>query len=86
MRDPANRVSPRARGLWLLEALIGFVLLVGGSVLVAELGRWQRLAVGAAVVRRAAVAAAGHGGGPDHAVPAGRAVRAVRGAPVGTLR
>ncbi|MGI5273005.1 PH domain-containing protein [Nonomuraea sp. CA-218870] len=33
LRDPANRVSPRARGLWLLEALFGFVLLVGGSVL-----------------------------------------------------
>ncbi|MFG1942767.1 PH domain-containing protein [Nonomuraea sp. NPDC048826] len=35
LRDPANRVSSRARGLWLLEALFGFVLLVGGSVLVA---------------------------------------------------
>jgi membrane protein YdbS with pleckstrin-like domain len=35
LRDPANRVSPRARGLWLLEALIGFVLLVGGSTLAA---------------------------------------------------
>jgi membrane protein YdbS with pleckstrin-like domain len=34
LRDPENRVSPKAVRLWLLEALIGFVLLVGGSALV----------------------------------------------------
>jgi membrane protein YdbS with pleckstrin-like domain len=35
LRDPAHRVSPKARRLWLLEALIAFVFLVGGAVLVA---------------------------------------------------
>ena len=34
LRDPENRVSPKAVRLWLLEALFGFVLLVGGSMLV----------------------------------------------------
>jgi membrane protein YdbS with pleckstrin-like domain len=34
LRDPENRVSPKAVRLWLFEALIGFVLLVGGSALV----------------------------------------------------
>lgn len=37
LRDPAHRVSPKARQLWLLESLIGFVLMVGGAVLV---GKW----------------------------------------------
>jgi membrane protein YdbS with pleckstrin-like domain len=35
LRDPANRVARRAITLWLLEALIGFVLLVGLSSLAA---------------------------------------------------
>ncbi|MEV0203476.1 PH domain-containing protein [Nonomuraea sp. NPDC050691] len=33
LRDPAHRVSPKAVRLWLMEALIAFVLLVGGSYL-----------------------------------------------------
>lgn len=37
LRDPENRVSPKAVKLWLLEALVGFVLLVGGAVVLA---RW----------------------------------------------
>ncbi|GAA0912276.1 PH domain-containing protein [Nonomuraea longicatena] len=37
LRDPEHRVSPKARQLWLLESLIGFVLFVGGAVLVS---RW----------------------------------------------
>ncbi|NUW30867.1 PH domain-containing protein [Nonomuraea sp. SMC257] len=37
LRDPAHRVSPKAVRLWLMEALIAFVLLVGGSFLA---GRW----------------------------------------------
>ena len=37
LRDPANHVSPKARWLWLLEALIAFVLFVVGSLMVA---RW----------------------------------------------
>ncbi|GGK72899.1 membrane protein [Sphaerisporangium melleum] len=36
LRDPANRVSRRAITLWLLEALVGYVLLVGGAALVAS--------------------------------------------------
>ncbi|MFG3442024.1 PH domain-containing protein [Nonomuraea sp. NPDC047897] len=35
LRDPAHRVSPKAVRLWLLEALIAFVIMVGGSALVA---------------------------------------------------
>ncbi|ETK32409.1 PH domain-containing protein [Microbispora sp. ATCC PTA-5024] len=35
LRDPAHRVSRRAIALWLVEALIGFVLLVGGAAAVA---------------------------------------------------
>lgn len=35
LRDPAHRVSPKAVKLWLLEALIAFVIMVGGSGLVA---------------------------------------------------
>ncbi|GLW07760.1 membrane protein [Microtetraspora sp. NBRC 13810] len=35
LRDPVNRVSRRAITLWLLEALFGFALLVGGSMLAA---------------------------------------------------
>ncbi|MER6578338.1 PH domain-containing protein [Nonomuraea sp. NPDC001023] len=35
LRDPAHRVSPKARSLWLLQAAIGFVLFVGGSAVVA---------------------------------------------------
>ncbi|WP_240197557.1 PH domain-containing protein [Nonomuraea lactucae] len=35
LRDPAHRVSPKAVKLWLFEALIGFLVLVGGSVLLA---------------------------------------------------
>jgi membrane protein YdbS with pleckstrin-like domain len=37
LRDPAHRVSPKAVRLWLVEALIAFVLLVGISILLA---RW----------------------------------------------
>ncbi|TMR09081.1 hypothetical protein [Nonomuraea zeae] len=37
LRDPANRVSPKAVRLWLLESLIAFVFFAGGSILVA---RW----------------------------------------------
>ncbi|MFI7633355.1 PH domain-containing protein [Nonomuraea sp. NPDC049400] len=37
LRDPANRVSPKAVRLWLLESLVAFVLFLGGSLLVA---RW----------------------------------------------
>jgi membrane protein YdbS with pleckstrin-like domain len=36
LRDPAHRVSRRAITLWLLEALFGFLLLVGGSALAAS--------------------------------------------------
>ncbi|MCW2881365.1 MAG: hypothetical protein JWQ95_5465 [Sphaerisporangium sp.] len=36
LRDPAHRVSRRAITLWLTEALFGFLLLVGGSALVAS--------------------------------------------------
>ncbi|MET8140554.1 PH domain-containing protein [Sphaerisporangium sp. NPDC005288] len=36
LRDPAHRVSRRAITLWLLEALVGYVLLVGGTALVAS--------------------------------------------------
>ncbi|MCG5213929.1 PH domain-containing protein [Streptosporangium soli] len=35
LRAPANQVSRKAITLWLLEALFGFVLLVGGSILAA---------------------------------------------------
>ena len=35
LRDPAHRVPRRAITLWVLEALFGLVLLVGGSMLVA---------------------------------------------------
>ncbi|WP_235558271.1 PH domain-containing protein [Sphaerimonospora mesophila] len=43
LRDPAERVSRRAIVLWLIEALVGFVLLVGGAVLVANWigGGWE---------------------------------------------
>jgi membrane protein YdbS with pleckstrin-like domain len=37
LRDPANRVSPKAVRLWLLEGLIGFAFFLGGSLLVS---RW----------------------------------------------
>ncbi|MFC6085163.1 PH domain-containing protein [Sphaerisporangium aureirubrum] len=37
LRDPAHRVSRRAITLWLLQALIGFLFLVGASVLVATI-------------------------------------------------
>ncbi|SEL03390.1 PH domain-containing protein [Nonomuraea pusilla] len=37
LRDPANRVSPKAVGLWVLQSLIAFALFAGGSAL---LGRW----------------------------------------------
>ncbi|MFG1707947.1 PH domain-containing protein [Nonomuraea sp. M3C6] len=37
LRDPANRVSPKAVRLWLLEALVAFVFFLGGSLLVS---RW----------------------------------------------
>lgn len=37
LRDPAHRLSPKARRLWALESVIGFVLLVGGAILV---GHW----------------------------------------------
>jgi membrane protein YdbS with pleckstrin-like domain len=37
LRDPANRVSPKAVRLWLLEALIAFAFFLGGSLLVS---RW----------------------------------------------
>ncbi|MFI6816273.1 PH domain-containing protein [Nonomuraea sp. NPDC050328] len=37
VREPAHQVSPRARHLWLLHSLVGFVLLAGGSFLLA---RW----------------------------------------------
>lgn len=36
LRDPAHRVSRRAIVLWLIEALIGFVFLVGGAVVAAN--------------------------------------------------
>ncbi|MEV1246077.1 PH domain-containing protein [Nonomuraea sp. NPDC050022] len=36
LRDPQHRVSPKAIRLWLAEALFGFVLLVGCSILVAQ--------------------------------------------------
>ncbi|WP_246266870.1 PH domain-containing protein [Nonomuraea typhae] len=36
LRDPAHRVSPKARQLWMLESLIGFVFLVGGAVVVSR--------------------------------------------------
>ncbi|GII91962.1 PH domain-containing protein [Sinosporangium siamense] len=36
LRDPINRVSKNAIKLWLLESLIGFVLMVGGSFLLAQ--------------------------------------------------
>lgn len=35
LREPAHQVSPKAVRLWLLESLIGFVFLVGGSYLLA---------------------------------------------------
>ncbi|MEV0620697.1 PH domain-containing protein [Nonomuraea sp. NPDC050404] len=34
LRDPANRVSPKAIRLWLLESLIALVFFLGGSLLV----------------------------------------------------
>ncbi|MFG1699152.1 PH domain-containing protein [Nonomuraea sp. NPDC049309] len=34
LRDPANRVSPKAIRLWLLESLVAAVLFVGGALLV----------------------------------------------------
>ncbi|MEO3800453.1 PH domain-containing protein [Nonomuraea sp. B1E8] len=34
IRDPANRVSPKAIRLWLFESLIAFVFFLGGSLLV----------------------------------------------------
>ncbi|MFI7614986.1 PH domain-containing protein [Nonomuraea terrae] len=37
LRDPANRVSPKAIRLWLLESLIAFAFWLGGSLLVS---RW----------------------------------------------
>ncbi|TDC84251.1 hypothetical protein E1292_49565 [Nonomuraea deserti] len=37
MRDPANRVSPKAVRLWLIESSIAFVFFLGGSLLVS---RW----------------------------------------------
>lgn len=37
LRAPEHRVSPKAVRLWLIESLIGFVFLAGGSFL---LGRW----------------------------------------------
>ncbi|WP_240506226.1 PH domain-containing protein [Thermoactinospora rubra] len=37
LREPAHRVSPRARGLWLLQSLSGFAVLAAGSFLA---GRW----------------------------------------------
>ncbi|MEV0380877.1 PH domain-containing protein [Nonomuraea sp. NPDC050643] len=37
LRDPANRVSPKAVRLWLLESLVALVFFVGGSLLVS---RW----------------------------------------------
>ncbi|WP_246083882.1 PH domain-containing protein [Nonomuraea diastatica] len=37
IRDPANRVSPKAIRLWLFESLIAFVFFLGGSLLVS---RW----------------------------------------------
>ncbi|MEU8395918.1 PH domain-containing protein [Nonomuraea sp. NPDC048892] len=37
LRDPANRVSPKAVRLWLLESLIAFVFFAGISLL---LSRW----------------------------------------------
>jgi membrane protein YdbS with pleckstrin-like domain len=37
LRDPANRVSPKAVRLWLFEALIAFVFFAGGSILIS---RW----------------------------------------------
>ncbi|GAA1742999.1 PH domain-containing protein [Nonomuraea bangladeshensis] len=41
LRDPANRVSPKAVRLWLLQSLVAFVLMLGGSLLVARLvGGW----------------------------------------------
>ncbi|WP_239137033.1 PH domain-containing protein [Sphaerisporangium rufum] len=46
LRVPAHRVSPRAIALWLLRALAGFVLLVGGAALLASWiddARWSWL-------------------------------------------
>ncbi|MEW9530235.1 PH domain-containing protein [Microbispora sp. NPDC049125] len=44
LRDPAHPVSRRAIALWLIEALIGFVLLVGGATVAAwALGGWDVL-------------------------------------------
>lgn len=37
LRDPANRVSPKAIRMWLLESLVAFVFFLGGSLLVS---RW----------------------------------------------
>ncbi|MDH2424308.1 PH domain-containing protein [Sphaerisporangium sp. TRM90804] len=37
LRDPVHRVSRRAITLWVVEALIGFVLLVGGAALAASI-------------------------------------------------
>jgi membrane protein YdbS with pleckstrin-like domain len=37
LRDPAHRVSPKAIAMWVAEALFGFVLLVGGAMLLAGL-------------------------------------------------
>ncbi|GAB2929492.1 PH domain-containing protein [Nonomuraea fastidiosa] len=34
LRDPANRVSPKAIRLWLLESLVALVFFVGGALLV----------------------------------------------------
>ncbi|WP_246081245.1 MULTISPECIES: PH domain-containing protein [Nonomuraea] len=36
IRDPANRVSPKAIRLWLFESLIAFVFFLGGALLVAQ--------------------------------------------------
>ncbi|MFB4285392.1 MULTISPECIES: PH domain-containing protein [unclassified Nonomuraea] len=37
LRDPANRVSPKAVRMWLLESLIAFAFFLGGALLVS---RW----------------------------------------------
>lgn len=42
VREPANQVSPRARQLWLLNSLVGFVILAVGSFLLANwAGGWD---------------------------------------------
>ena len=33
VREPAHRVSPRAKGMWTVEALVGVVVLLAGQVL-----------------------------------------------------